>query len=95
MLGSASARRTVRQAQLVIQKALDGEPLHDEELAIFQRYTDCETPRPGGYSYGLILVGRQGGKTEQAAARLVYEAVAASVAGERDVACVGISQGPA
>lgn len=82
-----------RRAQLVIQRALDGLPFDAEGLALFQQYTGRTAPRPGGYPYGLILVGRQGGKTEQAAARLVYEAADAALAGERDVCCVGISQG--
>ena len=50
------------------------------------------TSRAPVYSYGLTLVGRQAGKTQQAAARITYAAVAASLAGMRDVACVGMAQ---
>lgn len=82
-----------RTAHVAIAKALDGLPLDAVELALFAEYTGRETPDPAGYPYALILVGRQGGKSEQAAARLVYEAVAASLAGDRGVACVGVSQG--
>ena len=81
-----------RQGHMVIAKALDGEELDGEELELFQRYTGRGVPRPGGYSYGLTLVGRQAGKTELAAARLTYVATAASLAGARDVVCVGMSQ---
>jgi hypothetical protein len=81
-----------RRAQIVIQKALDGSPFDGGELDLFRLHTGRETPRASGYPYGLVLVGRQGGKTEQAAARLVYEATAAVLGGQRDVACVGISQ---
>jgi len=81
-----------RSGHMTIAKACDGLPLGADELALFQRCTGREAPRPGGYAFGLTLTGRQSGKTEQAAARLVYAGVAAVLRGDRDVCCVGISQ---
>lgn len=83
-----------RRAVLTIHKALDGRPLDEGETAVFCRYTGraTYTPPAGGYRQALVLVGRQSGKSESAAARLVYEGAAASLAGERGVAVVGVAQ---
>ena len=81
-----------RGGHLVIAKALDGLPLDDNEVALFRVHTGREVARVGGYPFALTLTGRQSGKSEQAAARLVYAAVAAAIGGLRDIACVGMSQ---
>lgn len=83
---------STRQGHVAIAKAVDGLALTADEPALFTSYTGLESPRRGGYDYILELFGRQSGKTEQAAARLVYAAVKAVLAGQRDVACVGMSQ---
>src|SRR5688572_17315963 len=75
-----------RQGHVAIARASDGLPLSAEELVFFRTFTGRDQPRPEGYPYLLEVVGRQSGKTEQAAARIAHAGTMASVAGTRDVA---------
>src|SRR5262249_5017841 len=61
-------------------KALHGLPLDADELADFRRFTGRTSPRPGGYRTGLVLTGRQGGKTRWLATSAAFEAVSAGAA---------------
>lgn len=83
-----------RHAAMLIHRALDGRPLDEADTAMFCQFTGrpSYTPPEGGYRQGLVLVGRQSGKTESAAARLAYEGAAACLAADRDVAVVGLAQ---
>lgn len=83
-----------RWAAMLIHKALDGRPLDTAEAAAFCAYTgrSAYAPPPGGFAQLLALVGRQAGKTESAAARMAYEGASASLAGERNVAVIGVAQ---
>jgi hypothetical protein len=83
-----------RWAAMLIHKAFDGRPLDAAETAAFCTYTgrSAYAPPPGGFPQLLALVGRQAGKTESAAARMTYQAASASLAGERNVAVIGVAQ---
>jgi hypothetical protein len=83
---------STRRAWLAVQAALDGLPLDEAQASVFRAHTGRDAPRSGGYQHALILCGRQAGKTEQATARLVYEAASASLAGARGVSCIGLAQ---
>ena len=55
-----SAWMQTRRALALINKAVDGRPLDDDEAAVFSRYTGRPyVHRPDGYLQLVILVGRQ------------------------------------
>jgi hypothetical protein len=73
--------------------ALDGTPLDADAAALFETFTQRPyVHRPGGYPQGVLQVGRQAGKSEGAAARLVYGATGAVLSGKRNRVYIGIAQ---
>jgi hypothetical protein len=84
---------STRQGILSFFDSLDGIPLDPDSGALFETYTGRSyVHRPHGYAQGVLQVGRQAGKSEGAAARLVYGAVGAVLAGRRNRVFVGIAQ---
>ncbi len=83
---------TQRWAQLALAKAIDGLPLDEEERVLYETHTGRSYIQDLIIRQVLIIVGRQSGKTEEAADRLVYEGVGASLAGERGISCIGVAQ---
>lgn len=81
---------STRQPILAFFAALDGEPLTPEQDRLFRQYTG-RVWRPEGFRQGVLQSGRQGGKSEAVAARLVYRAVDARLAGRR-ATFVGVAQ---
>jgi len=81
-----------RWAQLALAKAIDGLPLDKDERVHFQTYTGRSYTPGQRIRQVVVCVGRQSGKTEEAADRLVHEGASASLAGERGVSCVGVAQ---
>lgn len=65
------------RAWIVWLKALYGLPLDAAELATFQKHTRRTTPRPGGYQTGVLIAGRQSGKSRITALVAAYEALGA------------------
>lgn len=61
---------------MVAARALYGEPLADDERAIFTEHTGRPyDPPPGGYAEAVFIVGRQSGKSRVAAALAAYVAI--------------------
>lgn len=84
---------TTRAGVLMFFDALDGVPLDAHGAALFERFTGRPyIHRPQGYPQGVLQVGRQAGKSEGAAARLVYGAVGAVLAGKRGRVFLGVAQ---
>jgi hypothetical protein len=52
-------------------------PMSEAELETFRAHTGRATPRPGGYSEAVAIVGRQSGKTRVAATIAVFESATA------------------
>lgn len=80
-----------RWAQVALAKASDALPLDAREREWFETYTQRPYTQQL-FRQWMYLFGRQSGKTELSADRLVYEGVGASLRGERGVACVGVAQ---
>jgi hypothetical protein len=55
-------------AWLVFVRAVEGLPLTDTDLKVFQRHTGRQAPRAGGYPEAVAVVGVQSGKSRLAAA---------------------------
>lgn len=69
---------STRGPVLAYLAAFDGDPISAEQALILERYTGrLYTPRSGGYRQGVLQVGRQAGKSEMSAARIVYKAAKA------------------
>lgn len=84
---------STRNGILTFFDALDGVPLDADSVNVFEQFTARPyLHRSGGYQQGVLQVGRQAGKSEGAAARLVYGAVGAVLAGKRGRVFVGVAQ---
>jgi hypothetical protein len=84
---------STRTGILTFFSALDGLPLDADQRALFEQYTGRPyVHRPQGYMQGVLQVGRQAGKTEGDAARLIYGAMGAVLAGKRSRVFLGIAQ---
>jgi hypothetical protein len=65
--------------------AFDGEPLRPGQIGVLEQYTGRPyVPRQGGYRQGVLQVGRQAGKSETSAARIVYKAAEAVLQDRRN-----------
>jgi len=71
------------------EKARRGVPLDGRELEDFRRFTGRTAPQAGGYRAGLVLTGRQAGKTRWLATSAAFEAVSATAAPGAFVTFVG------
>ncbi|MBA3891170.1 MAG: hypothetical protein H0X64_11645 [Gemmatimonadaceae bacterium] len=90
VLGLDVATRT---GMLAFFDALDGVPLDAADASLCEACTGRPyVHRPDGYRQAVLQVGRQAGKSEGAAARLVYRAVTAVLAGRRNRVFVGVAQ---
>lgn len=59
----------------VFLKATDGLPLSEEELVIFRRHTERETPPTRAVGEAVMPVGRRGGKTRVAAVKAAHRGI--------------------
>jgi hypothetical protein len=72
--------------------AVYGLPLTEAQLETFRAHTGRSTPRPGGYSEAVAIVGRQSGKSQVAAMVAVFEAIRATRAEGRGTYAVLVCQ---
>jgi Terminase large subunit, T4likevirus-type, N-terminal len=76
----------------VFLAAVYGLPMTEAELETFRAHTGRSTPRPGGYSEAVAIVGRQSGKSQSAALVAVFEAIRATRAEGRGTYAVLVCQ---
>lgn len=72
LAGLAGASRAATRA---MWKAVDGEPLTADELAIYQRHTGRTTAPTAPVRELVLIAGRRGGKTQGFAARTVWQGI--------------------
>jgi hypothetical protein len=72
--------------------AVYGLPMSSAELEVFRAHTGVRTPRPGGYSESVCIVGRQSGKTRIAAMLAVFEAITATEEAGAELSALLVAQ---